>query len=393
MIATWDVRGEARDDAEGPRGPLDGVRVLDLTSVVMGPLATQILGDLGADVIKVEPPQGDMMRNVGPFRSPGMGPLYLQANRNKRSVVIDLKAEAGRTALLELARDADLFISNVRPAGMERLGLGYDALAAVNPAIIYCSAVGYGEGGPKAGRPVYDDLMQSAAGISGLFEAIDGTPRYAPINLCDRTVGLYVVIAVQAALLHRAKTGEGQAIEVPMFETMAQFVLGDHSGGRVFDPPLGPPGYQRLLSDTRGPYRTRDGFLAVVVYTDKDWRAFGAIVGMDPPDATSIFFSQQSRTVNARAVGAFLAQEMAQRTTAEWLALLDAGDIPACPVNSLDDLYDDPHLAAVALFETIEHPSEGTLVGTRFPVKFARSPASVRRHAPRLGEHGRVTED
>jgi crotonobetainyl-CoA:carnitine CoA-transferase CaiB-like acyl-CoA transferase len=385
MIAVWQ---EPRETASGP---LAGVRVLDLTSVVMGPSATQILGDLGCDIIKIEPPQGDSMRWVGPARHDGMGPLFLQANRNKRSVVLDLKSAAGKAALLDLAAGADVLVSNVRPAGMDRLGLGYEQLSAVNPAIIYCSAVGYGEGGPGAGRAVYDDLMQAAAGISGLFQQIDGAPRYAPVNICDRTVGLYVVIAVQAALLHRRNTGEGQMIEVPMFETMAQHVLADHSGGRAFSPAIGPPGYNRLLSRTRGPYPTRDGHLAVVVYTDKHWRGFGRIIGQ--PDLLApgtIFANQETRTVHAQDVGAFLQQRLLEHTTAEWIVKLDAEDIPVCAVNSIDDLYADDHLTAVGLFSQVEHPTEGKLTMPRFPIRFSRSPATIRCLAPNLGEHGVV---
>ena len=387
MIAVWQ---EPRETASGP---LAGVRVLDLTSVVMGPSATQILGDLGCDIIKVEPPGGDSMRWVGPVRNDGMGPLFLQANRNKRSVVLDLKTAAGRAALLDLAAGADIMVSNVRPAGMDRLGLGYAEVSARNPAIIYCSAVGYGEGGPGAGRPVYDDLMQAAAGISGLFAQIDGAPRYAPVNVCDRTVALYLVIAVQAALLHRHRTGEGQMIEVPMFETMAAHILADHSAGHAFAPTLGPAGYKRLLSRTRGPYPTRDGYLAIVVYTDKQWRGFGRIVGQ--PDLLapgSIFASLETRTINAQEVGAFLTGHLLERTTADWIARLTEEDIPACTVNSVEDLYTDEHLTAVGLFSEVEHPTEGKLTMPRFPINFSRSPATIRRHAPNLGEHGGPAE-
>jgi len=270
--------------------------------------------------------------------------------------------------------------------------LGYEAIRAANPAIIYCSAVGYGEGGPGAGRAVYDDLMQAASGIAGIFAAVDGQPRYAPVNLCDRVVGLYVVIAIMAAVQHRNRTGEGQAIEVPMFETMAQFVLADHSGGHAFVPPLGEVGYKRLLSRTRGPYRTQDSYLAVVVYTDKHWRAFARILGVEDLLAPgSIFYSQQTRTVHAEEVGAYLAQQLQHRTNAQWLEALDAADIPACPVNSIDDLYEDPHLRAVGLFQEVSHPTEGALLATRFPVKFSRSPATVHRPVPNLGEHGGIT--
>ena len=376
------------DDPGLATGPLRGVRILDLTTVIMGPFATQTLGDLGADVVKIEAPGGDSMRWIGPWRHEGMGPLFLQANRNKRSVVLDLKSPAGKQAALALAARADVLVSNVRPQGLQRLGLDYETVRAGNAGIIYCAAVGYGEGGPDAGKAVYDDLMQAASGIAGLFGAVDGAPRYAPINICDRTVGLYVANAITAALYHRAMTGEGQAIEVPMFETMAQFVLADHMGGAAFAPPAGPMGYRRLLSRTRGPYATRDGHLSIVVYTDRHWRAFTRLVGVpDLLETDARFRSQESRTQNAEAVGDFLARQLVARTNADWLAVLHEADIPACPVNSVEALRDDPHLRAVGLFEEAEHPTEGPLSQCRFPVRFSRSPASVRRLAPNLGEH------
>jgi crotonobetainyl-CoA:carnitine CoA-transferase CaiB-like acyl-CoA transferase len=371
-----------------PTGPLQGVRVLDLTTVVMGPSATQILGDLGADVIKIETAGGDSMRWVGPWRTPGMGPLFLQANRNKRSVVLDLKTPAGKRAALALAGQADVLVSNVRPQGLQRLGLDYESLRQANAALIYCAAVGYGSGGPNAGRAVYDDLMQAASGIAGLFGAVDGAPRYAPVNLCDRVVGLYVVIAVTGALYHRARTGEGQMIEVPMLETMAQFVLSDHIGGAAFVPPEGDMGYKRLLSRTRGPYSTADGHLSLVVYTDRHWRAFTSLVGCPSLlDDDPRFASQESRTQHAETAGAFLASHLPARTNADWLDVLHSVDIPACPVNTIEDLFHDPHLQAVGFFEDVDHPTEGRLMTTRFPVRFGATPASVQRLAPNLGEH------
>jgi crotonobetainyl-CoA:carnitine CoA-transferase CaiB-like acyl-CoA transferase len=370
------------------RGPLSGIRVIDLTTVVMGPSATQILGDLGADVIKVESAGGDSMRWVGPNRTEGMGPLYLNANRNKRSIVLDLKDAEDRAALLSLLPSADVFVSNMRPQAMARLGLGYDAIKAVKPDIVYCLAVGYGSDGPNAGQAVYDDLTQAASGIAGLFWAIDGAPRYAPVNICDRVVGLYLAIAIISALHHKARTGEGQEIEVPMLETMAQFVLADHMGGGGFVPPLGPMGYKRLMSRVRGPYPTKDGYLALVVYTDKHWRAFCEMTGQPALlDTDPRFKTQESRTQYAEDMGRYLKEHLPRKTTAEWIAALRAADIPAHPVNKLEDLFEDPHLKAVKMFPEMEHPTEGRLKVARFPIKFSRTPVRVRCLAPNLGEH------
>ena len=378
------------DDPLPATGPLRGVRVLDLTTVLMGPSATQMLADLGADVIKIESQAGDSMRWVGPWRHEGMGPLFLQANRNKRSVVLDLKSPDGKSVAMGLACEATVLVSNVRPQGLARLGLDYASVRAGNPAIIYCAAVGYGSGGPNAGRAVYDDLMQAASGICGLFGMIDGAPRYAPINLCDRTVGLYVSNAITAALYHRALTGEGQFIEVPMFETMAQHVLADHMGGAAFRPSEGDMRYKRLTSPTRGPYATKDGDLAVMVYTDKHWRDFTQLVGC--PDLMTTdprFITQDMRTRHAVEMGQFLAGHLRERTNADWLELLHGVDIPCCPVNSMEDLLDDPHLKAVGLFEEVEHPTEGAMTVCRFPVSFSETPVNLRRLAPNLGEHNR----
>ncbi len=375
-----------RNDVLGRHGPLHGVRILDLTTVIMGPAATQILGDLGADVIKVEQPAGDSMRNIGPFRHDGMGPMYLQANRNKRSVMLNLKDAADRATLLEVASGVDVVVTNVRPQAMQRLGLDYAALTAVNPSVIYCAAVGYGAGGPDAGKAVYDDLMQAASGISGLFRAVDGAPKYAPINICDRVVGLYLVIAITSALHHRQATGEGQEIEVPMFETMAQFVLADHMGGGAFVPPIGNMGYKRLLSRIRGPYATLDGHLSLVVYTDKHWRAFSDMVGLPGLlDSDPRFSHQEARTQHAEDMGRFIEAQLPRFTNAEWITKLEAADIPVSPVNSIEDLFTDPHLNAVGLFSDMVHPTEGVLKVARFPVKFSRSPATIRRLAPTKG--------
>jgi crotonobetainyl-CoA:carnitine CoA-transferase CaiB-like acyl-CoA transferase len=381
----WRVTDGADDRATGP---LRGVRVLDLTTVVMGPSATQALGDLGADVVKIENSAGDSMRWIGPWRHEGMGPLFLWANRNKRSLVLDLKTPEGKGAAIALAEQADVLVSNVRPQGLARLGLDYDSLKIHNEKLIYCAAVGYGAGGPDAGKAVYDDLMQAASGIAGLFGAVDGAPRYAPINICDRIVGLYVVNAITAALYHREKTGQGQEIEVPMFETMTQFVLSDHIGGAAFSPSEGAMGYKRLMSRTRGPYPTKDGYLAIVVYTNKHWQAFSQLIGQpDLMTKDARFATQESRTQHAQDVGRFLSEQLPARSNAEWLELLHRIDIPACPVNAIEDLLTNPHLQAVGFFEEMDHPTEGKVNVARYPVRFGASPANIRALAPNLGEH------
>jgi len=370
-------------------GPLHGIRIIDLTTVIMGPSATQVLADLGADVLKVESADGDSMRNIGPMRNPGMGPLFMQANRNKRSITLDLKDPEDLKRLQGFLADADVFISNIRPRALARLGLAFEDVRRLNPSIVFCSCVGYGQNGPLAAEAVYDDLMQAASGVSGMFERVDGKPRYAPVNLCDRVVGLYAAVAVQAALFHRVRTGEGQSVEVPMFETMADFVLSDHIGGLAFVPPLGPSGYLRLLSRERGPYATTDGYLAIVVYTDAHWRRFTQIVGKPEIIADACFFSLQSRTTHAETVGRVLAGELARRSTAEWLEVLRAADIPACRVNSVDELFDNEHLAAVGFFSEVDHPTEGRLRLPRSPLLFSGTPLEVRHLAPPLGGHNR----
>jgi crotonobetainyl-CoA:carnitine CoA-transferase CaiB-like acyl-CoA transferase len=369
-------------------GPLKNIKVLDLTTVVMGPSATQCLGDLGAEIIKVEHPSGDSMRLIGPFKNDGMGPLFLLANRNKKSITLDLKKQEHKKLLIELASKVDVVVSNIRPSALERLGISYESISKVNSKIIFCSAVGYGSAGPLAGNAVYDDLMQAASGISGLFRAIDGRPRYAPINICDRIVGLYVVIAITSALHHLNQTGEGQEIEVPMYETMTQFVLSDHMGGAVFSPPIGSMGYKRLLSTTRGPYPTLDGDLSIVVYTNAHWKAFLKIVddeGLMEKDPR--FVSQESRTQNAIDIGKYLADKLKSKSNFEWLKILKEADIPASPVNSIEDLLSDKHLEDVNFFQHISHPTEGNLKVPKFPIQFSKSPASMRLHPPAIGEN------
>lgn len=374
--------------APATQGPLAGVKVIDLTSVMMGPYATMILGDYGADVIKVESPDGDVMRHAAPMRNPRMGAMYLQGNRNKRSIVLDLKKPRGRGALLRLSATADVFIHNVRPAAMRRLKLSADDLLAHNPRLVYVGLHGFGEDGPYAGRPAYDDLIQGLTALPALVGNITGEPRYSPATIADRIVGLNATHAILAGLLHRDRTGEGQAIAVPMFETMAQFVLGDHMAGRSFEPPIGPPGYSRLLAPDRRPYRTRDGYICALVYTDKHWDSFFQAIGWDDEQRDPRFKDMAARTRNYDFVYKWFADLLVTRTTAEWMQLLEEADIPCGPMHDLDSLIDDPHLAAVGLFQKIDHPTEGTLHVAGPAATWSRTPSSIRSAPPRLGEHG-----
>ncbi|BBK41076.1 CoA transferase [Allostella vacuolata] len=371
-------------------GPLDGVRILDLTTVLMGPYATTILGDMGADVVKVESPQGDIIRQVGPSRSGEMGGMFLHANRSKRSIVVDLKHPDGRAVVLRLAETADILIYNVRPQAMARLGLGYEAVSAANPGIIYAGAFGYGQDGPYAARPAYDDLMQGAAGIPALLAATgDGTPRYVPINIADRMVGLHAVNAVLAALRFRDRTGRGQRIDIPMFETVVSLVMGDHMGGLSYAPPLDQGGYARLLARSRRPYRTADGHLCVLLYTDRHWRCFLEAVGradlLDDPR----FATHASRIGHIEALYEAVAGIFPERTTADWQALLARLDVPYTPMHTLESIVEDEHLRAVGFFPVVEHPAEGAVRSMRVPSRWSESQPEPSRLAPLLGQHTR----
>jgi len=370
-------------------GPLTGVRIIDLTTVVMGPFATQILADLGADVVKVEPPEGDVLRHIAPMRHPGMGHIFLHHNRNKRSIVLDLKQPAGRDALLRLAGSGDVLIYNVRPQAMRRLRLGYEDVAAVNPRIVYVGAYGYGESGRYAGQPAYDDLIQGMVGLPWLTHAAGADrPRYVPTAITDRITGLATVNAVTSALFCRERTGKGQAVEVPMFETLAHMVLGDHMGGRTFEPPLSPARYERMLAPHRVPYATRDGYLCVLVYNDKHWRSFFKLIGREEMfESDPRFSSQEARSRNIGEVYAFVAENMLTRTSAQWLRSLKEADIPVAPLNSVDDIIDDPHLGESGFFVMTEHPTEGRLRMMAAPGAWSRTQPGALRPAPRPGEH------
>lgn len=368
-------------------GPLDGIRVLDLTSVVLGPLATQTMGDMGADIVKIEGPAGDTTRYTGPKRSADMSALYMGLNRNKRSLVLDLKQEAARDALWRLIDTADVFLHSVRPQAMERLGFGQDAVRARNPRIVYAGIHGFRMDGPYAGRPAYDDVIQGLSGSADLMARLVGEPRYMPTIMADKTCGLVAVNAVLAALLERERSGRGQFVEIPMFETMVAFNMADHIFGYSFDPPEGPMGYSRVLTPSRRPYKTTDGYICLLAYTDIQWVRFWEEVGRPDLKDDPRFDSLASRADNIEAVYSLAGDFIATRSTAEWLEVLPRLEIPCGEIVALEDIPNDPHLQAVGFFRRETHPTEGAITVPDTPVQFSRTPASIDRLQPKLGEH------
>jgi len=355
-----------------PTGPLAGLRILDLTSVAMGPYATQTLGDLGADVIKIEPPQGDLTRHNAPGRHAGMSSLFLQLNRSKRSVVLDLKDAAGRDALLQMVRGADALVCNVRPKAMARLGLGYEVLAGVNPRLVYCALVGYGQDGPYAERAALDDLIQAGCGMAALAAQAGppgGGPQYAPGWIADQGVGLVATYALLAALLHRERMGQGQMVEVPMFESMVQFTMTPHLYGESFRPAIGGTGYPRIFA--RRPFKTLDGHIGATAYTPAHWHAFFDLIGRPAMKADRRFADQAGVVKHVGELNDLFAAELAERSSAEWLRLFDAAGIPAMAMHTPDSLLHDPHLDAVGFFQDVEHPSEGAIRTMAVPTRWA----------------------
>jgi len=370
-------------------GPLKGVKVIDMTTVLMGPYAAQMLGDYGADVIKVESLEGDVTRLIGPTRHHGMGPVFLNTNRSKRSIALDLKKPGGRDAVLRLLKSADVLIYNVRPQAMARLQLGYDVVSKVNPRLIYAGVFGFGQDGPYAAKPAYDDLIQGATALPALMAKTgDGIPRYVPNALVDRIVGVTAVGAICASLVHRDRTGRGQRLDIPMFETMASFVMGDHMGGLTYEPPLDRGGYPRHLSRDRRPYKTSDGHVCVIVYNDKQWENFFKATGRDDLRSDPVFATFAGRATNIDAVYAELARIFERKTTAEWLELLSKADIPVMPMHDLESILQDPHLVATGFFPLVDHPSEGKIRSMKASAQWSETTVEPSRLAPRLNEHG-----
>lgn len=369
-----------------PPGPLQGIRVVDLTTVMFGPYCTQIMGEMGADVIKVESPEGDIGRQTGAVRTKGMSAAHLMKGRNKRSVVLDLKQAAGLEALQRLTQTVDVFVHNMRPQAARKLGIDYNAVAAWKPDIIYAAAVGFGEDGPYAERPAYDDLIQGMSGVAGLYGMATGEPRYAPTVMADKTSGLFLLYAITMALFHRERTGEGQQVQAPMFECMVSFLMNEHMQARTFEPPQESAGYARLLTPHRRPYPTADGHICVMPYNNRHWQRFFTLVGRPELVSDERFSQQSARSQNIDALYAIVAESMPTRSTAEWLELLGKEDIPCGPMNTPDDLFDEPHLQAVGMFPIIDHPTEGALRHIKVPVKFSKTPGGLHRHSERLGQ-------
>lgn len=367
-------------------GVLDGIRVVELTTVILGPWATQMLGDMGADVIKVETPTGDTTRHTGPRKNAGMGSLYLATNRNKRSIVLDLTKESGREALFKVIKTADVFVHNLRPKVAKKLGLEYDKFKEEFPDLVYCAAYGFRAGGPMADKPAYDDIIQAASGLADLLTITSDQPRYVPTIIADKASSLNLVSAILAGLLSRERGGGGQAIEVPMFEALVDFVMVEHLYGACFEPPIAKMGYERLLNTMRKPYATTDGYLAVLPYTDRNWQDLFDVAGRDDLKDDPRFESHASRVDHSQEIYGLLADIIATRSSAEWQRELDARNIPVQTVMTKEMLLEDEQLNATGFWRLEEHPTEGTLRMIDPPIRFSKTPSTIRSMPPHLGE-------
>ncbi len=368
-------------------GALNGIRVIDLTTVLMGPMATRMLGDHGADVIRVEPITGDSTRNGLPSRNTGMSGFSLNLQRNKRSLSIDLKHDHGHEVILDLLKTADVLVTNMRAEALRRLDLDAASVTSANPSLIYCRANGFAADGPYGDKAAYDDAIQAASGLAGLFTATNGQPTYVPAVIADKVTGLHIVQAVMAALIHRYRTGSGQHIEVPMFETMVSFNLVEHLRGAAFEPPEGPFGYERLLSPARKPYETVDGFICLLPYTDKNYEDFFGFIKRPELAIDERFATHNDRVANTSELYELIAEAASLKTTDQWLKFCDDVSIPAAAVLDLANFDTDPHLSEVELVQVINHPTEGNYRYVRDPVIYSESSTGLHRHAPRLGQH------
>ncbi len=367
--------------------PLEGIRVLEIASMIFGPLAGQYLGDMGAEVIKLEPPEGDLTRAIGPRRSPKMGAFFMTSNRSKRSIVVDLKKPEGREILQRLVGKTDVLLHSMRTSAANRLGLDYATLAANHPALVYCHVTGFSDDGPYGGRPAYDDIIQAASGLAMMQKVINGEPRYVPTIIADKISGVHAAYAIVLALMHQMRTGEGQQVDVSMFETMTAFNMLEHQWGHAFEPPIGPMGYEPVITAARRPYKTLDGHLALLPYSDAHWKCFFELAGEAQIMQDPRFSTFAGRQKNVSTVWGEIERQVARKTNAEWLQLLGAEDIPFSVVNSIEDLPNDPHLNAIDFWKIMEHPTEGRLRLPMNPIRMSASPPEITRLPPSLGEH------
>ena len=368
-------------------GALEGIKILDLTSVGFGPYACQILGDYGAEVIKIESPEGDITRGIAPFRNKGMGHFFINANRNKKSLVLDFKTKKGKAAFFKLVEKSDVVMTSIRPAAMERLGIDFTACKQINPSLIYVALVGFGQSGPYAKRPAYDDIIQGVSGMAAMQGGREGDPTFVNASVCDKICSQIAAHATLAALFARTKSGTGQLVEVPMFESMVGFNLVEHQSGMTFDPPLGSTGYERSMVKYRRPYATRDGFVCALPYTTKHWQSFFSIMQREDMLNDPRVLDPKVRSEKIGELYELVSDLVADWDTEDLLKALEEGDIPHGEATQLYDLKNDDHLKAVGFFQTHEHQSEGTIKLTSPPVKLSETPTNIRRLPPLLGEH------
>ncbi|MGO3929850.1 CaiB/BaiF CoA transferase family protein [Rhodopseudomonas pseudopalustris] len=368
---------------------LSGLRILDFSTVVMGPYATQLLSDMGADVIKVEPPGGDLVRFYRPQRSSEFSGLFLSLHRNKRGIVLDLKQAGASDVLARLVRKADVVLHNFRPAVAVRLGLDYETLREMKHEIIVCRTVGFGEDGPRREDPAYDDVIQAASGLADLSRLTTGRPAYVPSMICDKVVGQAAALAISGAAFRKATTGTGCEIEVPMYETMVAFNLAENFASATFDPPLGDFGWARSVSPMRKPFPTSDGYVCLLPYTNRNWMDFLAVGGQEHLITDKRYATLADRALNIDGLYRVVETITPLKTAAEWIAFCQEKQIPASRVSRLGELLEEEHLIAVEMFQRLEHPTEGAYRVCRSGVRDSEVRWTLRRHAPALGEHTR----
>jgi crotonobetainyl-CoA:carnitine CoA-transferase CaiB-like acyl-CoA transferase len=377
--------GDSKKSAGTATGPLAGVRVVDLTAMVMGPYCTQIMADMGAEVIKVEPPGGDNTRFISVGPASGMSGVFVNINRGKRSIVLDLRADAGKSTLRRLIERADVFIHSMRSKAIAGLGFSYEQVAAINPSIVYTNCYGYSRRGPDKDLTAYDDTIQAECGLPAVQRMLTGEANFVGTIVADKVTGLTALYATMMALFHRERSGEGQEVEVGMFETMASFMLVEHANGSMFSPPLGKAFYPRAVSRNRRPYQTKDGYVAALIYNDKQWRTF--VEAVKPPWASEPRFATlELRAKLIDTVYALLGDTFKERTTQEWLELFKGLGIPAAPLRTPEDLMNNPHLEAIGFYETVDSP-HGPVRFPGIPTWFSHTPTHIAAAAPELGAH------